>query len=82
MKVIYVSRKDDFAILKVEGSNLPPALPICYSRYPITGEEVIALGSPRGLVNSISKGIVSAVRKTGSEYRNTEFASEGTSEFK
>ena len=64
--VIYVSRKDDFAIIKVNGNNYPKALPICYASYPVPGEEVIALGSPRGLSNTITRGIVSAFRRSGS----------------
>ena len=56
-KTIYVSRKDDFAILKVQGENFPMALPICYATYPTAGEEVIAIGSPRGLTNTITRGI-------------------------
>ncbi len=62
---IYVSRKDDFAILKVQGENYPKALPICYATYPTSGEEVIAIGSPRGLTNTITRGIVSAFRRSG-----------------
>ena len=63
--VMYVSRKDDFAILKVVGENYPKALPICYATYPVPGEEVIAIGSPRGLTNTITRGIVSAFRRSG-----------------
>ena len=64
-KTIYVSRKDDFAILKIQGDNYPKALPICYATYPTAGEEVIAIGSPRGLTNTITRGIVSAFRRSG-----------------
>ena len=63
--VIFVSREDDFAVLKTIGENYPSSIAICYSSYPVPGEEVIALGSPRGLTNTITRGIVSAFRRSG-----------------
>ena len=67
-KVIYVSRKDDFALLKVEQKKSLKPLPICYATYPTSGEEVVALGSPMGLTNTVTRGIVSAVRRSGSDF--------------
>ena len=67
-KVIYVSRKDDFALIKLEDSNSLDPLPICYSIYPTSGEEVVALGSPMGLTNTVTRGIVSAVRRSGTDF--------------
>ena len=67
-KVIFVSRDDDFAIISVSGTDLPKALPICYSNYPMAGEDVIALGSPLGLSNTVTRGIVSAVRRSGNDF--------------
>ena len=67
-KVIFISRDDDFAIISVSGTDLPKALPICYSNYPIAGEDVIALGSPLGLSNTVTRGIVSAVRRSGNDF--------------
>lgn len=67
-KVSYVSREDDFAIIDVSGVDLPKALPICYSNYPTAGEDVIALGSPRGLTNTVTRGIVSALRRSNSDF--------------
>ena len=69
-KVIFISRENDFALVKVSASEQPKPLPICYAEYPVTGENVIALGSPRGLSNTVTRGIVSAVRRTGSDFKS------------
>ncbi len=58
-----MSNEDDFSILKVEGENYPRALPICYATYPVPGEEVIVIVSPRVLTNTFTRGIVSAFRR-------------------
>ena len=67
-KIIYVSRKDDFALIKLKESTSLKPLPICYSIYPTSGEEVVALGSPMGLTNTVTRGIVSAVRRSGTDF--------------
>jgi serine protease Do len=50
----------DLALLKIDAKDLP-YLPIAPERQVRQGELVIALGSPEGLENSVTMGIVSSV---------------------
>lgn len=68
-EVVYVSRAEDFAVLKSQAISRLPSIPLCYSTYPMAGQEVLALGSPRGLANTVTRGIVSAVRRSGSDLK-------------
>ena len=70
-KTIFISRSEDFAVLQPLGSIKVKPLPICYASYPLAGQEVVALGSPRGLANTVTRGIVSAVRKTGDDLKES-----------
>ena len=58
--IIGVDSETDLAVLKVDAKNLP-ALPIGDSDALRQGQIVFAFGSPLGLENSVSMGIVSAV---------------------
>ena len=49
----------DLAVLKIDGKNLP-ALPIGNSEKLQIGEWVIAIGSPFGLAQTVTRGMVSA----------------------
>ena len=70
-KIVFISSKEDFAVLKLKSRNSRSPLPICYSTYPVPGQDVLALGSPRGLSNTITRGMVSAVRQAGSDFQST-----------
>jgi len=59
-KVVGVDRETDLALLKVEANNLP-TLPLGTNRPARPGELVFAIGSPGGLQNSITMGVVSSV---------------------
>ena len=55
-------REHDLAILQVQGKNLP-YLSLADSESLAVGQRVLAIGSPLGLENSVSDGIVSGFRK-------------------
>jgi len=59
-RIVGFSRKVDLAVLKVEATGLP-TLP--FGRYDEVekGQLVFAFGSPQGLVNSVTLGLVSSV---------------------
>jgi serine protease Do len=59
-KLVGVDRETDLALLKVEADNLP-TLPLGVNRPARPGELVFAIGSPGGLQNSITMGVISSV---------------------
>jgi len=61
-RIVGVSREIDLAVLKVEAGKLP-ALPLADYRKLGQGEMVFAFGSPEGLRNSVTMGVVSAVAR-------------------
>jgi serine protease Do len=58
-KLIGLDRQVDIAVARIEGKNLP-ALSLVNSDNLLQGQLVLALGSPLGLQNSLSHGVVSA----------------------
>jgi serine protease Do len=61
-RIVGVAREKDLALLKIEGTKLP-ALPLASYRDLRQGHAVFAFGSPEGLRNSISHGVISAVAR-------------------
>src|SRR5258706_348564 len=61
-KLIGTHKASDLALLKVEASNLP-TLTLASEKRVRQGELVLAIGSPEGLRDSVSMGVVSSVAR-------------------
>ena len=61
-RIIGIASELDLAVVKVDGMRLP-ALPLATYSQVRQGETVFAFGSPIGLRNSLSHGLVSAVAR-------------------
>jgi serine protease Do len=61
-KLIGVHKDTDLALLKIDGTALP-TLELLTQPRPRVGQLVFAIGSPEGLQNSVTMGVVSAVAR-------------------
>ena len=64
--LLHVDPENDIAIIKVEGKDYPKVRIGDASKAQI-GEKVYAIGSPQGLENTISEGILSGIREIDRE---------------
>lgn len=61
-RLIGVHKETDLALLKIDEKDLP-TLPLMAQQRPRVGQLVFAIGSPEGLQNSVTMGVVSAVSR-------------------
>src|SRR5262249_51421564 len=62
-RVVGVSREIDLAVLKIDSATKLPALALAPYRNLHQGEVVMAFGSPEGLRNTVTFGVVSSVAR-------------------
>ena len=71
-KLVGTDPESDIAVVKISGKDLP-ALPMGNSDEILVGEDVIAVGNPFGLIQTVTYGIVSAKGRSNvgiNEYEN------------
>lgn len=54
--------ENDLALIRIEPVNRRP-IPLCSHRKLVRGQKVVAIGSPLGLFNTVSDGIIAGFRK-------------------
>jgi serine protease Do len=59
-RLLGVHKESDLALLKIDEKNLS-TLPLLTQQRPRVGQLVFAIGSPEGLQNSVTMGVISAV---------------------
>jgi S1-C subfamily serine protease len=60
-RIVGVDPSNDLAVIRIEGENLPPPIPIGNTDSLGAGQFVLAIGSPFGQRGTLTMGIISAV---------------------
>jgi serine protease Do len=63
-KVVGAARKFDLAVIKIQAYTKLPVAKLGTSKDLMRGETVIAIGNPFGLSHTVSRGVVSALKRT------------------
>ncbi|MBF0350117.1 MAG: trypsin-like peptidase domain-containing protein [SAR324 cluster bacterium] len=63
-EIIAMSERLDLALIKIEPNMMLQPAPLSNDRRLSLGEEVVAIGSPFGLDQTVSKGIISGLKKS------------------
>jgi hypothetical protein len=66
--VLETDPRRDIALIKVRGWNLPVVM-LGNSDLIQVGERVVAIGNPKGLEQTVTDGLISAIRDTGKGYK-------------
>ncbi|NVJ48365.1 MAG: DNA/RNA non-specific endonuclease [Cytophagia bacterium] len=77
-RVLHFDKENDYIIFKVNNTQRVQSLRISDST-PTVGEEVFAIGNPKGLEHTLSTGIISAVRANGEILQTTTEITHGSS---
>ncbi|MFI0943926.1 S1C family serine protease [Streptomyces sp. NPDC021020] len=62
-KVVGTDAKKDLALIQIEGASKLPVASLGDSSSVAIGDQVVAIGSPEGLSNTVTSGIVSALNR-------------------
>lgn len=80
LEVLDKSKENDYIIFRIKIGNYKILNPISIvSQIPQVGEDVFAIGNPRGLESTLSKGIVSGYRENNSLIQTTTEITHGSS---
>jgi putative serine protease PepD len=85
-KVVGTDARKDLALIEIQGASHLPAATLGDSSSVAIGDQVVAIGSPEGLSNTVTSGIVSALNRevtvpveTGQDQNSQGFGQGGSS---